>query len=281
MIHCLELNKDFETKEDMFDALVENKSSLIAQKKSIKKEVDCLMITPYEIISDTTEKAEPIDPSGLSEIKVVAIINTSNILDSHGDVHIPNLWNKSLKENKMIMHVQEHKSREFDKIIADGDNLKASAKNFTWEELGYDFEGKTQALVFESVVEKKRNEFMFNQYANGYVKNHSVGMRYVQLVMCINDDNYGAEFEAWEKYYPKIVNNELADEKGYFWAVKEAKVIEGSAVPLGSNFVTPTQSVTALKNYQPSKDTGIEIEPPKGTHKEIDYKYLSQNLKLT
>ena len=31
----------------------------------------------------------------------------------------------------------------------------------------------------------------------------------------------------------------------YFFAVTEAKAIEGSAVPMGSNFVTPTQSVKA------------------------------------
>ena len=48
------------------------------------------------------------------------------------------------------------------------------------------------------------------------------------------------EFEAWEKYYPMIANKELADSKGYFWAVKEAKMIEESAVPVGSNSITPT-----------------------------------------
>ena len=58
--------------------------------------------------------------------------------------------------------------------------------------------------------------------------------------MAVNDEDYGAEFEAWEKYYPMIANKAEADRAGYFWAVTEATEIEGSAVPLGSNSATPT-----------------------------------------
>jgi hypothetical protein len=36
----------------------------------------------------------------------------------------------------------------------------------------------TEALVFNVEIDKDRNDFMFNQYAKGYVKEHSVGMRY-------------------------------------------------------------------------------------------------------
>ena len=73
----------------------------------------------------------------------------------------------------------------------------------TWKELGFPrIKGETQALIFKSIAEKARNEFMFEQYAKGFVKNHSVGMQYVKLVLCINDEDSGAEYEAWEKYYP-------------------------------------------------------------------------------
>lgn len=196
-------------------------------------------------------------------------------MDGHSDVHIPGLWKKSLKENKMLMHLQEH-AMKFEKIISDGDNLKAYTKKYNWSELGFSYEGQTEALVFESVIERKRNEFMFNQYANGYVKNHSVGMSYVQMVFCVNDDNYGAEFEAWEKYFPQIANQEAAEDKGYFWAIKEAKVREGSAVPLGSNWATPTLENNKL---QPSKDTAKkDNEPSKDT--QIDYEFLTKNFKL-
>ena len=42
----------------------------------------------------------------------------------------------------------------------------------------------------------------------------------------------------------KAANPEVAEEYGYFWVVGEAKDREGSAVVLGSNFVTPTLEVT-------------------------------------
>ncbi|MCK5602803.1 hypothetical protein KAR91_13060 [Candidatus Pacearchaeota archaeon] len=255
----------FSTKKELLDFLVENKGTIIAQKKAALKHADCVIFSPS--IVKPKEQAlkanDPIDIENLNEIKVVAIINTTNLMDSHLDVHIPNLWTKSLKENKAIMHLQEHKMA-FDKIISDGDNLKAYAKTYSWGELGFDFEGDTQALVFESKIERKRNEFMFKQYASGYVKNHSVGMRYVKLIFCVNDEDYGAEFEAWEKYFPMVANQDRAEEKGFFWAVKEAKVIEGSAVPLGSNWVTPTLENNKAK---PPQGTSKIIQPSEDTEK--------------
>ena len=86
---------------------------------------------------------------------------------------------------------------------------------------------------------------MFKQYANGWVKNHSVGMRYVKIDLAINSESELDKDEKalWDKYYPIVANKEVADERGYFWIVSEAKVIEGSAVVMGSNSATPTLSV--------------------------------------
>jgi len=281
MIHCKELNKDFETKKEMFSELVKNRDVIIAQKKSIKKEVDCNVLISPVIVRDKKDvsiKEDIIPDVNLDQLKVIVIINTTNYLDGHGDVHIPGIWNKTLRENKMLMHLQEHEM-EFDKIIADGKELKAYVKNYTWAELGYSYEGVTEGLTFESTILRKRNPFMLNQYANGWVKNHSVGMYYVKMDFAINDEDNPNEFEAWNKYYPEIANKEDADEKGYFWYVLEAKLIEGSAVPLGSNPVTPTLE-NELEN-QPEKSTEeIIIEPSNDTRKGIDYEYLIQNLKL-
>ena len=175
-------------------------------------------------------------------------------MDSHKDVHLPNIWKKSLKENKRIMHLQEHQSSSFDKIISSGDDLKAYTKTMSWKALGFNVDGNTQALVFDSTVKADRNKYMFNQYKEGYVDNHSVGMRYVKIAMAINSDEYPEEKAVWDKYYSEIVNNKEADDTGYFWAVTEAKVIEGSAVPMGSNPITPTLSTKT----EPSDDTHKE-----------------------
>ena len=84
---------------------------------------------------------------------------------------------------------------------------------------------------------------MFEQYKQGYVDNHSVGMQYVKLRMCVNDKDYEKGKEAWDQYIDQVANKDVAEKQGYFWAVLEAKAIEGSAVPNGSNPITPTLSV--------------------------------------
>lgn len=264
---------NFETKQELFDFLVANKSDLMAQKKAEVKHADSIAYLSPVIDKGSANKAnEPFNPSG-DEFKVKVIINTTNLMDSHKDVHIPGIWNKSLKENKDILHLQEH-AMKFANIISSGEDLRAFTKSFSFSELGFDFEGDTEALVFESNIRKDRNPFMFDQYSKGFVTQHSVGMRYVQLVMCINNENYGAEFEAWEKYFPMVANKQDAEDSGYFWAVKEAKVIEGSAVPRGSNFVTPTLDNNA--KGEPSQDTRTK-EPSQDT---LDYEQMAKEFKL-
>jgi len=274
-------NKQFATKKELFDFIITNKDTLIAQKKAIKKDENCSVYVAPIFVWDKellTKKAEgnAIDPMTLEKLKVVVVINTTNFMDSHDDVHIPGIWNKSLSENKMIMHIQEH-DMEFEKIISDGTDLKAYTKTFNWTELGYPYSGTTEALMFDSTILRKRNEYMFNQYANGWVRNHSVGMRYIKIDFAINDESYPNEFEAWRKYYPMIANYEIADERGYFCYVLEAKCIEGSAVPLGSNTCTPTLD-NGMKQ-EPQQSTPNKIEPVSTTQKSIDYEYLTKKFK--
>lgn len=256
----------FENKADLHAFLHKNKETLIAQKKAIIKHTDAVILYPRTTIDKeekTIKENAPVAQVGDS-LKVRVIINTTNLMDSHKDVHLPGLWKKSLSENKAILHLQEH-SMAFDKIISDGEDLKAFTQEYSWRELGQKFQGNTQALVFESNIRKSRNEFMLEQYANGFVKQHSVGMRYVKLILAMDDENYGAEFEAWEKYYGDVANSEEADKYGYFWVVKEAKVIEGSAVVLGSNWVTPTLDNNLKEEpveTTPKKEEPVETTPP-------------------
>jgi hypothetical protein len=247
-------NKEFATKEELFKALKENKSTLIAQKKMITKEADA-MLHYVSVDNDKGEavKAESINLSDVSKINAKLVINTTGILDSHGDVHIKGIWNKSAKEQKNILLLQEHKMT-FDHIITD--NVNVSVNTMKWSDLGYNYKGDTDALTFNAEISKERNPFMFEQYSKGYVKEHSVGMRYVKLELAINSDSKYDEDEkaVWDKYYSEIVNKEVADEQGYFWAVTEAKIIEGSAVVKGSNFATPTISVEAVKDTPTDKE---------------------------
>ena len=242
----------FKSKKELYDFLVTNKETLIAQKKAEMKRADGFSF----VVMDDIQRVRKEVSEDATQLHVKAIINTTNYLDSHVDVHLPGLWNKSLKENKSLLHLQEHEMK-FASIIADGDDLKAYTKTFTWKELGYNYPGSTEALVFDSTVKQDRNAFMFSQYKKGRVTNHSVGMQYVKLMLAINDEDYPTEKEIWDKYYKEIANKEMADQSGYFWAVKEAKAIEGSAVPIGSNRATPTHEVKepSKDTHEPSKDT--------------------------
>src|SRR6056297_2018047 len=142
---------NFETKKERIDFIVANKSKLIASKKAQIKKADAVsFLVPAE--KNTTAKALQVE-DGI--IKIRAIINTTNWIDSHEDLHVPGLWKKSLQENKNIMHLQEHKM-QFDKIIADGEELEAFTKNYTFKQLGIDIDGTTQALVFDSIVKQER-----------------------------------------------------------------------------------------------------------------------------
>lgn len=262
---------NFDTIKEKIEFVKKNKSQIIAAKKAQIKFADGIAVfsTLLREHNPGTSKAMVVSDD---VIKVRAIINTTNWMDSHDDVHIPGLWSKSLSENKMIMHLQEHKM-QFDKIISDGQNLNAFTKTYDFRELGYDIDGTTQALVFDSIIEKDRNPYMFEQYKQNRVNNHSVGMQYVKLLLAVNSSDFAEEKEIWDIYYPQIANKERADENGLFWVVKEAKVIEGSAVPIGSNTVTPT--LEPVKSTPTNHDT----EPPEGTQR-IDFNKLTKCFEL-
>jgi hypothetical protein len=248
-------DKAFADKNEMFTAIKENKQALIAAKKMQTKFTDAIYFSPQVIVRGETIKA--INPDEVDNIKVKVVINTTNLIDSHSDVHIDGIWNKSVKEKKNLYLIQEHQMK-FTNIISD--DVKASVEKTTFDALKVGLKGSTEALVFETTIQKNRNAFMFDQYAKGFVKNHSVGMRYVSMELALNSDvEHDKEEKAvWDKYIDRVANREEAEEKGYFWAVTEAKIIEGSAVPIGSNWATPTISTEAVS------DTS-KTEPPRGT----------------
>ena len=260
MIYCAELDQHFETKELMFEAMKGSVNKIIADKRAMIKTAD-----PYGIITvsgDTPAmlvalkglamkaanpfvKAEDLaKETTLPRLKVISIANTTNWFDSHHDVHIDDIWNKTLADNglKGFKHLQEHKDG-FAHVISD--DAKVFIENTTFKALGFNYDGTTQALKGISIIDPNRNLFMYNQYANKWVRNHSVGMRYVKLLYCANSEMESMkEYKYnWDKYYKVIANKEDVDAVGYFFAVLEAKLCEYSAVVDGSNRITPTETI--------------------------------------
>jgi hypothetical protein len=269
--------KHFEDQKEQLKWLFDNRNSLTDQRKAESKKTDAFSFMSYAVDEKGERmKADAVPNPDTTSLKVICIINTTGLMDSHSDVHIPGIWKKSLSESKMFYLCQEH-DLSFKGIITE--DVKAYTKKYTWKELGLDLDGETEALVFESTIDKERNEYMFQQYQKGYVRNHSVRMRYIKEYFCVNSDAYPDQLENWNKYIKYVANVEDVEAKNYFWAVTEAKIIEGSAVVKGSNWVTPTLEVTENKEEAVIIDTPPTPEPSNAdTQKEQKEIFINSNI---
>jgi hypothetical protein len=269
------------SKKERLKFISDNEALIFHAKKSqIKNAPGCshstFFIDEKGVIIDKAEgSGNALKLEWLNSIDISVVINTTNYLDSHGDVHIPGIWDKSLKDNKKNgFYLLGNHGRKFEDVIGEG--LKGSVSNISWKDLGFPFIGTTQALLFTGKINKDRNEYMFGQYAKGYVKQHSVGMQYVKMLTCINDDDYPVQKENWDKYYPMVMNKDDADKDGYFWSVLEAKIVEGSAVLFGSNDLTPVFAIEESKN-----DESTMIQPGESTVEQPQEQSFTEYLKQT
>lgn len=272
-------NKTFATSDEAVKELIENKKVLIAQKKSAIKFSDPLPFVNMPVIDKTATKADGETPTlaNATSINIVAVSNACNYYDSHGDVSINGSWNRTANNQKNALHLQEHQN-QFDKLISDEVSFKVEIK--TWKELGFDYEGSTECLVMYSKADKETNPFMFDKYVKGKVKNHSSGLMYVNMALAVNNAAEWAkeEKEIWDKYYPAIANKDDVDQRGYFWAVTEQKILENSAVLRGSNPATPTISVSIAEENksEPADNTSEKIEDPEqSTSQSVEDYYLN------
>jgi len=253
-VFCKELNKEFDSKSEMIKELIANESKIIELKKAAIKESDTVSIF-FE------EKKESF--KSLNFVKdgfVYPVINTTNIKDSHGDVHFPNIWNRSLKDkSKKIFYVLEHKL-SIDNVIAFPNDVTAFVKTLTWKELGFDYEGETQALIYEIAKDKIKIPKIKELFEEKTIFENSVRMRYITMKLAINtkDPDLQKYKTIWDERVGQVVNVDKDEEDGYFWAIDEASIEkEGSLCLFGSNSATPiiyeSGSATSDKN-DPSND---------------------------
>ncbi|UYW01788.1 hypothetical protein K5I29_02365 [Flavobacterium agricola] len=278
---------EFRSDKEKFNWLIKHENLIVDQLKSTEKKCDVFFaIVPETSKEDVNKEEGKPEPTDSSKIKVKVIINTTGLLDSHSDVHIPGLWKKHLKEAKKHYLVNQHRFN-FEGILAD--DVQAYTEEFSWKELGYEYEGTTEALVYEAVldlegpwIDSQENKKIYNLYKAGKINNHSVGMRYIKMYLCVNstDPEYAARKDNWDKYFPNVANKEDVEARGFFWAITEAKAIEGSAVVRGSNWVTNTVSVEEIKNEEAeviTSDTN-KIEPSHDTPIQEPKTFINPNI---
>ena len=238
---------------DLLDRYKEDKMAVINEKKSALKFCDAsagyVMTTPTNLNKLCKGECAIANKGGdgLVTLKDIAsgnepvlktiVGNTYNWLDSHGDVHVKNCFKNSIENDMTPLHLHDH---EFKVLAQVGDVQKVWEQKIAWRTLGIDKDGFTQALLINSNVKKEYNPSFYQMYKDGNINQHSVGMQYVDLQLAVNsEDKYFAEEKAtWEEYYDTIANKDAVT--NHFWVVKEAKLIEVSAVARGSNILTPT-----------------------------------------
>jgi len=101
-------------------------------------------------------------------------------------------------------------------------------------------------LVFDTNIKRSYNEKMFNMYNAEGVNQHSIGLQYVNIMLAVNDPEDKEHYKNWTANIDLAINKEKAIDNGFFFLVKEYKLIENSAVLFGANELTPTLEVTKL-----------------------------------
>lgn len=260
-------DKKFFDKMDQTRFIKENLSA-IKKIKLAEYKIDSEPILKSEIISKFEAQIETIT-SDVIEVKTV--INTTNIIDSHLDLHLENTWNKTVKDNPFSYHLKQHENK-FESVISN--KAKSYNENMNFNQLGLNIDFKTVANINQFTLSRDKMPFMFDAYKNGDVEHHSVGMMYVDLDIAYYDEDSQKEMDFFNEMKAKAVNPEVADEYGMIWIVHEAKKREGSAVVFGSNSVTPTLYV---KNFEPQKSTQQTEAAQKALQEKRNY-YLNLNL---
>ncbi len=247
--------------------LVEQKADLIAIKKGATKYVDGGLNSVSKSIKSLSNKS--VFKDGDNSLERTIVGNTYYWMDSHDDVHGKGCFSKSIKENKAF-HLHDHEFKITAKV---GEPIRTYEDSVSWKDLNIDKSGTTEALFMDTEIRKDYNAQIFNEYKSNRINQHSVGMQYVKIDLAVNDEQYEEEYKVWTDNIDKLGNPQRANEKGFFWLVREAKLIEISAVLLGSNELTPTMG----ENKQADLESLAKTE---ADNKSLQLTQLLTNIKI-
>lgn len=269
----------FATKAETFAYLRTNEKSLIKQKTSLPIKSDiydfgCLPINEKQTVKEDGTALNP------NEIEVNSIANLSGWCDSYMDVMIKDSWKNTITSKAIVYHLKNHRYSTDDIV---GKDPELYSKMFDVSYFGIESDVvKAQALMMRSIVSKEYDEKTFYLYKDNQIKQHSIGLRYVIIKLCydseMEDDKQYKE--NWDKYYPQVINKDLVDKYGYFFAVVEAKILENSCVLFGANENTGVYSTSEkeeeIEPTQPVDETVVEVEPSDDTQNDEQKSYYSQ-----
>ena len=255
MIVCKELDKSYETKEQLFKALKDNKDDIIAVKRaSIQKSceknigVSCKKIDLSKFTSVDKALFDSTDDYYLA-------VNTTKVLDSHDDLHKNGIWDRTVRDQQGKNYLVTDHKMEMANVVVKKDNIKMFTAIIPFSSIGKSYAGDTQALIYQFKKSDIVNDLAKEWLESGDDIEASVRMQYVKIELAMNSTakEDKAELKLYDDNINTIANKDDFDSIDYFWVVSEAKNIgESSLVLRGSNGAT---GILDNKNIQPSEDT--------------------------
>lgn len=269
MIYCKELNKSFDTEQELFKALKDNKQLIIDAKKSEVYEARRKGVGVHCSQDSITKILGASKGIEMDNDYYYFVVNSSNILDSHKDVHLQGNWEKTVKEQQgRVYLVFDHKLLRSE-IVAMKEDIEMFTEIIPFSAIGKNYQGDTYCLIYKVKKDKIVNSEAKEWLEKGYNFEASVRMQYMDIILCLNSNSEEdkREKENFDKYYPLIANKEDFEEIKYFWGVKQAKnTMESSLVMFGSN---PATGTIQENKTEPLKDTQNEKEAVKNDTSDI------------
>lgn len=270
-------NKEFNSEKEMIDFVKSNVEQIIDFKRgSIQKSID-----KGQSVTCRPLKIEDIEPTNKA-VKMDAdhyyiVVNTTRILDSHGDVHIDGLWNKTVIDQQGRNYLVDTHSLSLGATIVRKEHIEMFLAKVSFASLGLSYQGSTEAFIYKfpknKVIDSKAKEWL----ESGDAIEASVKMQYIKLVFCL--DSKAPEDEQakahYDNYIKMVANRKDFESIPYFFAILEGKnVMEASLCPFGSNGITG--NILPNKDIEPSNDTqnndNHTNEPTKVTQQKSNFK---------
>lgn len=245
-----ELNHNFSNQKEAFEALFKNQDGIIeAKKSSVFKscEKGASSVFSAELIESTKGL------TGAKEGFIYPIVSSTNWFDSHKDVHFDGCFNKTIKEQQgKIKYVLDHELK-YDSVIAWQKHIRMFKQKVDWSDLGKDYSGDTEALIFEIAKENIRRKDVLEDILNKVESfENSVRMVYFKVKLGLNSDQ--KQHKENKVYYEKkiglIKNREEVEKDGYFWGVEELGIYKEASLVVagGSNSATAIYEIEAVSN---------------------------------
>jgi len=273
-------DKEFATNEELFAELKANKEFILDAKKSeIQKSCDKgTSITCKSL--DLLKFTDQLKGIKIDDAFYYIAVNSTKVLDSHNDLHLDGIWNKSVKEQQGKNYLVADHDLSVLSTIARKEHVEMFVAKVPFSMLGKSYDGETQVLVYKVAKSKIQNPTIKEWLDSGDAIEASVRMQYVTVLLCMDSKNPDdiEEKTNYDTYSSQIANKDEFKDIPYYFAIKEAKnVRESSLVVFGSNNVTGLVTSNKIKEVADTITTD-EIEAEKSLQTEEQNKELLKEL---